>query len=88
VLIGVQPVELKDYGGSLREPVRAQIDPAVEIAAEWLRRWGVDVMPRDGTGDMTINSAALGLAAYEQSRPSAEAACRLADPRFLLRSKD
>jgi hypothetical protein len=37
---------------------------------------------------MTINSAALGLAAYEQSRPSAEAACRLADPRFLLRSKD
>ena len=29
VLIGVQPVELKDYGGSLREPVRAQIGPAV-----------------------------------------------------------
>ena len=36
VLIGVQPVELKDYGGSLREAVRAQIDPAVEIAAEFV----------------------------------------------------
>jgi hydrogenase maturation protease len=38
VLIGVQPVELKDYGGSLREPVRARIGPAVETAVEWLRR--------------------------------------------------
>jgi hydrogenase maturation protease len=88
VLIGVQPVELKDYGGSLREPVRAQIDPAVEIAAGWLRRWGVDVKPRDAAGGVTINSTALGLAAYEQSRPSEEEACRLADPRFLLRSAD
>ncbi len=47
VLIGVQPVELKDYGGSLREPVRAQIGPAVETAVEWLHRWGVEVTPRD-----------------------------------------
>jgi hydrogenase maturation protease len=88
VLIGVQPVELKDYGGSLREPVRAQLDPAVEIAADWLRRWGVDVKPRDASGGGDINSAALGLAAYEQSRPSQEQACRVADPRFLLRRND
>ncbi len=88
MLIGVQPVELKDYGGSLREPVRAQIDPAVEIAAEWLRRWGVEIPPRDAADGADLNSAALGLAAYEQSRPSEDDACRLGDPRFLQRRAD
>jgi hydrogenase maturation protease len=88
VLIGVQPVELKDYGGSLREPVRAQLDPAVEIAADWLRRWGVAISPRHAAEGGDINSAALGLAAYEQSRPSEADACREADPRFLLRRDD
>jgi hydrogenase maturation protease len=88
VLIGVQPVELKDYGGSLREPVRAQLDPAVEIAADWLRRWGAEVGPRDTADEGGINSTALGLAAYEQSRPSEEDACRVADPRFMLRGND
>lgn len=88
VLIGVQPVELKDYGGSLREPVRAQLDPAVEIAADWLRRWGVEISPRGAAEGGGINSSALGLAAYEQSRPSEDQACRVADPRFLLRRND
>jgi hydrogenase maturation protease len=85
VLIGVQPVELKDYGGSLREAVRAQIDPAVEIAAEWLRRWGVEIQPREAADGADLNSAALGLTAYEQSRPSEDDACRLGDARFLQR---
>ena len=88
VLIGVQPVELKDYGGSLREAVRAQIDPAVEIAAEWLRRWGVEIHPREAADGAGLNSAALGLTAYEQSRPSADDACRLGDARFLQRRPD
>jgi hydrogenase maturation protease len=88
VLIGVQPVELKDFGGSLREPVRAQLDPAVEIAADWLRRWGVEISPREASEGSGINSAALGLATYEQSRPSEAEACREADPRFLLRRND
>jgi hydrogenase maturation protease len=83
VLIGVQPLELKDYGGSLREVVRARIDPAVEIAAEWLRRWGVGVVARGDTAGSDLNSAALGLAAYEQGRPSEDDACRLGDARFL-----
>jgi hydrogenase maturation protease len=88
VLIGVQPVDLKDYGGSLREPVRAQIGPAIEIAVDWLRRWGVIVSPRSGTGDAGLNSGALGLAAYEQGRPSEEDACRRGDSRFLPRRTD
>jgi Ni,Fe-hydrogenase maturation factor len=29
-LIGVQPVELEDFGGSLRDKVKAQIQPAIE----------------------------------------------------------
>ncbi len=85
VLIGVQPVDLKDYGGSLREPVRAQIGPAVEKAVEWLRRWGVEVRPRDAASAAGVNASALDLDAYEQGRPSREDACRVGDPRFLPR---
>ena len=85
VLIGVQPVDLKDYGGSLREPVRKQIGPAVEKAVEWLRRWGVEVRPRDAASAAGVNASALDLDAYEQGRPSREDACRVGDPRFLPR---
>jgi hydrogenase maturation protease len=88
VLIGVQPVELKDYGGSLREPVRAQIGPAVEVAAGWLRRWGVGVSPRTGPVAAGLASAALDLAAYESGRPSPEEACRTGDPRFMPKGND
>lgn len=79
VLIGVQPVELEDYGGSLRDPVRDQIAPALEIALERLRRWGVTPTPR---ADAPAPSA-LDMAAYEAGRPSAEAACRFGDARVL-----
>jgi hydrogenase maturation protease len=88
VLIGVQPVELKDYGGSLREPVRAQIGPAVETAVGWLRRWGVEPRPRGAAADAAVNASALDLEAYEKGRPSHEEACRVGDPRFLPRRDD
>jgi hydrogenase maturation protease len=88
VLIGVQPVELKDYGGSLREPVRAQIGPAVETAVAWLRRWGVEPLPRGSAADAAVNASALDLEAYEKGRPSHEDACRVGDPRFLPRRDD
>lgn len=87
-LIGVQPLELKDYGGSLREPVRAQLAPAVEAAAGILRDWGVEVAPRDDAGSTGLNAEALGLSTYEQGRPSNEQACRTGDPRFLARRED
>jgi len=88
VLIGVQPVELKDYGGSLREPVRAQLGPAVETAAGWLRRWGVEVRLREPDDAAGVNASALDLESYEQGRPSHEEACRVGDPRFLPRGDD
>ena len=40
VAIGVQPVELDDFGGSLREPVRARLAEAVALAADELAAWG------------------------------------------------
>jgi len=85
VLIGVQPVELSDYGGSLREPVRAQIGPAVDVAADWLGRWGVNLRPRAGQGEPVLAARALDIAAYEQGRPSAAEASRIGDPRFMPR---
>ena len=40
VVIGVQPVVLDDFGGSLREPVKAKLAEAVELAAKELAAWG------------------------------------------------
>lgn len=88
VLIGVQPVELKDYGGSLREPVRAQVGPAVEIAADVLRRWAVRVEARAGSPQAALSTTALELSAYEGGRPAPEDACRVGDARFMPRGND
>lgn len=83
VLIGVQPAVLDDYGGSLRDPVRAQIGPACDAAAGWLLEWGVPLVRRDEDGATGINSAALSLDPFEDGRPSEQAACRTGDARFL-----
>lgn len=39
-LVGCQPLDLEDWGGPLTGPVRAQIEPAIEIACELLAQWG------------------------------------------------
>jgi hydrogenase maturation protease len=87
-LVGVQPEELKDYGGSLRESVRAQVAPAVEIGADCLRRWGVKVTPRAAGASPDMSIQALDIRSYEDGRPSAEDACRIGDPRLLSRRQD
>lgn len=81
-VIGAQPLELEDYGGSLTPPLRALVPQAVELAAVELRAWGVDLAPR-GESAPGIMVPALSLEAYEQGRPSAEAACRIGDERVL-----
>ncbi|MBV5297466.1 MAG: HyaD/HybD family hydrogenase maturation endopeptidase [Rhodoferax sp.] len=48
VLIGVQPEQLDDFGGSIRPVVKAQIQPAIDIALDRLRRWGCEPQARDG----------------------------------------
>ena len=82
VLIGVQPEELEDYGGSLRDVVKAQMVPALNLALDWLERWGAAGRLRDDAAE-AITDAALAIDLYEGERPPAEQAYRLGDARFL-----
>lgn len=84
LLIGVQPVELDDFGGSLRPEVKAQIEPAVQIALDYLARHGMIATPRtEPVPAPHAGHAALHLHDYETQRPSASEACRVGDERFL-----
>jgi hydrogenase maturation protease len=84
VAIGVQPVTLDDFGGSLTEPVRARIADAVELAANELRSWGLTVRRRTANeAAEPLNSQPVALTNYETGRPSEEDACRVGDARLL-----
>lgn len=82
-LIGVQPGVLDDLGGSLSPPVRARLDEAVGHAVAELSRWGLEALPRRRAGAEPLSPGALAIGAYEAERPSAAAACRTGDARFL-----
>jgi hydrogenase maturation protease len=85
VLIGVQPEQLDDFGGSLRPAVRARIPEAVSIAVRELADWGLAPHPR-AVGDADrLNAPALALEAYERGRPTEAEACRIGDARVLNR---
>ncbi|MCG8429044.1 MAG: HyaD/HybD family hydrogenase maturation endopeptidase [Chromatiales bacterium] len=85
LLIGVQPEVLEDYGGSLRPVVKAQIQPAIEVALAFLEKHGIQAERREAViaDSVSITSRALELERYEQERPSSEAACRVGDARIL-----
>lgn len=85
LLIGVQPVELEDYGGSLRPQVRDQIEPAIHHALAYLAGLGIRPLPRlhPLAAHEGIGSLEMTLERYEQERPSDDAACRKGDPRLL-----
>ena len=87
LLIGVQPVELDDFGGSLRPEVRAQIAPAIHAARDYLAQFAVTWDPVDAAAALyeDIPHQSLSMEAYESGRPDADSACRIGDPRFLLR---
>ena len=87
-LIGVQPEELSDLGGSLRASIRARLPEAVELAASELAAWGFPPRRRDpGTPVSPLNAVALDLDAYEGGRPSSDEACRIGDARVLARTR-
>ena len=84
VLIGVQPVVLDDFGGSLRPAVRRRVPQAIKLAADELAAWGFALRRRAAASRAErVNAAALALDAYERDRPSAADACRGGDARFL-----
>ncbi|MBT9384208.1 HyaD/HybD family hydrogenase maturation endopeptidase [Pseudooceanicola sp. CBS1P-1] len=82
VLIGVQPVELEDYGGSLRPAVAAQVAPAIAIARDWLAARGIHAVP-GRTHSIDLADPALRRDVYEGERPSQTLACRSGDARFF-----
>ena len=82
-VVGIKPVQLADYGGSLTDEVRAQIPAALELGIEELRRWGVEVRTRTGGPARDVVIGAVMQDRYESGRPSPEVACRAGDERFL-----
>ena len=85
LLIGVQPLELEDYGGSLRPAVKAQIQPALEIALQYLADLGIHATPRAESlpDHERLTPSQIALAQYEAGRPAEESACRVGDERVL-----
>jgi len=85
LLIGCQPEELEDYGGSLRPSVKRSLDAALPLAVERLAAWGAHPVPRAAPlpTEASVNAPVIGLSAYESGRPGADIACRIGDDRFL-----
>lgn len=86
LLIGVQPVELEDYGGSLRPQVKDQIEPSIQHALSFLASHGIQAAPREAvlSEDNTIASLEMTLGRYEGGRPAAQDAYRHGDDRVLM----
>ncbi|MGR8935320.1 MAG: HyaD/HybD family hydrogenase maturation endopeptidase [Gammaproteobacteria bacterium] len=80
-LIGVQPQQLEDFGGSLSPAVKAQIQPAIDLALAYLQPFGITAV--ETQSDQPLTDPVLDLQRYEQERPSPEAACRFGDVRVL-----
>jgi hydrogenase maturation protease len=85
LLIGCQPEELEDYGGSLRPIVRQALEAALAHGIKTLSAWGAQPLRRAQPlpEDATLTGAMLTLDRYESERPSAEHACRKGDDRFI-----
>ncbi len=89
LLIGCQPQELEDYGGSLRPVVKAAMEDALALGVAELERWGAG--PAERRTPLAAREAVtldeLALTAYEAQRPAAEEACRIGDDRFMPKAE-
>ena len=85
LLVGVQPQQIDDFGGSLAPVVRAQTEPAIDAALAWLDARGIAAARRDTPRATTesIAGAEIDIDAYESERPSETDACRVGDDRVL-----
>ncbi|SFV58909.1 Hydrogenase maturation protease [hydrothermal vent metagenome] len=86
LLIGVQPMQLDDFGGSLCDEVKAQIQPAIKGCLKHLDKYSISYKKRTKPLDESegVNSSTIAMADYELNRPSEALACRKGDERILL----
>ena len=70
-LIGVQPEQLDDYGGSLRPSIQKRIPEAIRCACELLSEWGIEVRERSDALDPAdlVGPKELDIRRYELGRP-------------------
>jgi hydrogenase maturation protease len=83
VVVGVQPLQLADFGGSLTAPVRKRLAEAISLAVSILAAWGYAGATREGAPAEPLQAPSLALDAYEAGRPSESEVCRSGDARFL-----
>ncbi len=85
LLIGCQPEELDDYGGSLRPIVKQALEDALALGVDALRCWGAKPVARTRplSEVETVTFSELALGRYEGQRPPEELACRIGDERFF-----
>ncbi len=85
LLVGVQPVRLEDYGGSLSTEVKARIDPALGAALTWLEARGIQATLRAQPlpKSQSIAGVEIEMQHYEAHRPPPDQACRVGDGRVL-----
>jgi hydrogenase maturation protease len=79
---------LEDFGGSLSKSVKAQIEPALEIAINFLQDLGIKINRRTNPlpENQHLSAASLNINQYEGDRPDEQQACRLGDERILAAS--
>ena len=85
LLVGVQPVQIEDFGGSLHPEVKACIEPAIDAAVNWLAELGVELVRRDEPLPVSesIAGSEIDMQHYEAERPTSNEACRVGDERVL-----
>ena len=85
LLIGVQPVELDDFGGGLRPLMKAQIKPAIDVALKFLKGLGVKIIerPEPLLEETSLACDVMLASRYEEERPSERLAWRHGDQRIL-----
>ncbi len=85
LLVGVQPCEIEDFGGSLHPLVKDRIVDAVDATLQWLAGHGIHGRRRASVlpTDESIAGAEVDMRGYEAGRPDAQKACRVGDERVL-----
>lgn len=86
LLVGVQPLDIEDFGGSLREETRQQIEPAIEAALQWLKQFNIHATKRTDLSKNTdaLSGSEVNMDNYENLRPSEQQASRTGDDRVTM----